>query len=116
VLWRQADVKKTRAQRVIRALHNGRKYLRAHRLRRTSSAIVDVRTARHARLSINRNDREHLTPDEVDRLIEAAKANRHGHRNALMVLLAYRRGLRAAEVVDLRWEQVDFKSAILSVR
>jgi integrase len=34
---------------------------------------------------------------------EAAKANRHGHRDALMVLLAYRHGFRAAEVVDLRW-------------
>jgi integrase len=47
--------------------------------------------------------REHLTSDEVEKLIEAAKANRHGHRDALMVLLAYRHGLRAAEVVDLRW-------------
>ena len=60
--------------------------------------------------------REHLTADEVDKLIEAAKANRHGHRDGLMVLLAYRHGLRAAEVVDLRWEQVDFKTAILHVR
>jgi integrase len=33
-----------------------------------------------------------------------------------MVLLAYRHGLRAAEVVNLRWEQVDFKTAILNVR
>ena len=60
--------------------------------------------------------REHLTIDEVEKLIEAAKNNRYGHRDALMVLLAYRHGLRAAEVVDLRWEQVDFKSATLSVR
>jgi integrase len=60
--------------------------------------------------------REHLTADEVDKLIEAAKANRHGHRDGLMVLLAYRHGLRAAEVADLRWEQVDFKTAILHVR
>src|SRR5215467_16000577 len=60
--------------------------------------------------------REHLTADEVEKLIEAAKVNRHGHRDALMVLLAYRHGLRAAEVVDLRWEQVDFKTAILNVR
>jgi integrase len=63
----------------------------------------------------NLRTREHLTPDEVEQLIEAAKANRHGHRDALMVLLAYRHGLRAA-VVDLRWEHVDFKSATLSVR
>jgi type 1 fimbriae regulatory protein FimB/type 1 fimbriae regulatory protein FimE len=33
-----------------------------------------------------------------------------------MALLAYRHGLRAAEVVDLRWEQVDFKTASLHVR
>jgi integrase len=46
--------------------------------------------------------REHLTADEVEKLIEAAKANRYGYRDALMVLLAYRHGLRAAEVVDVR--------------
>jgi integrase len=60
--------------------------------------------------------REHLTIDEVERLIEAAKNNRHGHRDALMVLLAFRHGLRAGEVCDLRWEQVDFKTASLHVR
>jgi integrase len=59
--------------------------------------------------------REHLTADEVEKLIQAAKANRHGYRDALMVLLAYRRGFRAAEVVDLRWEQVDFKAAFLHI-
>ena len=46
---------------------------------------------------------EHLTIDEVERLIEAAKDNRYGHRDALMVLLAFRHGLRAGEVGDLRW-------------
>ena len=60
--------------------------------------------------------REHLTADEVERLIEAARANRYGERDALMFLLAYRHGLRAAEVADLRWEQVDFKAASLHVR
>ena len=60
--------------------------------------------------------REHLTADEVERLIEAAKRNRHGSRDALALLLAYRHGLRAAEVVDLRWEQIDFKAATLHIR
>jgi hypothetical protein len=45
--------------------------------------------------------REHLTPGEVEALIEAAKANRCGHRDATMVLLAFRHGLRAAEFCDL---------------
>ena len=35
---------------------------------------------------------------------------------AAMLFLASRHGLRAAEVVDLRWEQVDFKTATLHVR
>ncbi len=60
--------------------------------------------------------REHLTMEEVERLIEAAKDNRYGLRDALMILLTFRHGLRAAEVCDLRWEQVDFKTANLHVR
>ena len=60
--------------------------------------------------------REHLTEREVERLIEAAKANRYGNRNSTMVLLAYRHGLRASELVDLRWEQVDLNAALLHVR
>jgi integrase len=47
--------------------------------------------------------REHLTEREVERLVEAAKDNRWGHRDATMVLLAFRHGLRASELVDLRW-------------
>ena len=60
--------------------------------------------------------REHLTRAEVDRLIEAAKGNRHGHRDATMILIAYRHGLRASELIDLRWDQVDFNAATLHVR
>jgi type 1 fimbriae regulatory protein FimB/type 1 fimbriae regulatory protein FimE len=60
--------------------------------------------------------REHLTEDEVERLIKAAKANRWGHRDATMVLIAFRHGLRASELVDLRWDQVDLKNGILHVR
>jgi type 1 fimbriae regulatory protein FimB/type 1 fimbriae regulatory protein FimE len=48
--------------------------------------------------------REHLTPGEVETLIEASKANRRGHRDATMILIAFRHGLRASELCDLRWE------------
>ena len=60
--------------------------------------------------------REHLIETEVEKLIEAAKENRYGHRDATMILVAYRHGLRASEVCDLRWEQIDWKSATLHVR
>ena len=59
--------------------------------------------------------REHLTETEVEKLIKAAKGNRHGHRDATMVLVAYRHGLRASEICDLRWDQIDFSSATLHV-
>ncbi len=60
--------------------------------------------------------REHLTTDEVERLIKSAKDNRYAQRDALMILLTFRHGLRAAEICDLRWEQVVFKIATLHVR
>src|SRR5215471_7151544 len=61
--------------------------------------------------------REYLTEPEVERLMKAAKANRHGQRDATMILLAFRHGLRAAEVVDLRWDQIDLgRNACLHVR
>ena len=60
--------------------------------------------------------REYLTEAEVEKLMAATKGNRWGHRDATMVLVAYRHGLRASELVDLRWEQVEFKTATLHVR
>ena len=60
--------------------------------------------------------REYLTEAEVGRLMNAARKNRWGHRDASMVLVAYRHGLRASELVDLQWSQVDFRMATLHVR
>jgi type 1 fimbriae regulatory protein FimB/type 1 fimbriae regulatory protein FimE len=60
--------------------------------------------------------REHLTEAEIDELLAAARDNRYGHRDGTMMLVAYRHGLRSSELVDLRWEQVDFASATLHVR
>src|SRR5262249_13240895 len=52
--------------------------------------------------------REHLTEAEIEKLITATKDNRYGHRDATMILVAYRHGLRASELVSLRWDQIDF--------
>jgi integrase len=60
--------------------------------------------------------REYLTEAEVEKLLNAAKGNRHGQRDTTMVFVAYRHGLRVAELVDLRWDQVDFRSGTLHLR
>jgi hypothetical protein len=47
---------------------------------------------------------EYPADAEVARLAEAAKGNRWGHRDATMIALAYRHGLRAAElIVGVNW-------------
>jgi site-specific recombinase XerD len=60
--------------------------------------------------------REYLTEAEVEKLMAAAKDNRWGRRDATMVLVAFRHGLRASDLTDLRWEQVEFATATLHVR
>ena len=61
--------------------------------------------------------RRYLTGREVEKLIEAArKHGRYGHRDATMILLAYRHGLRASELVDLQWHQVELNAGRLHVR
>ena len=60
--------------------------------------------------------REYLTEQEIEALMAAARQNRYGHRDATLILIAFRHGLRASEAVDLRWDQVDFNRAVLHVR
>src|SRR5262245_5891325 len=60
--------------------------------------------------------REYMTPREVEKLIKAAKDNRWGDRDATLILVAFRHGLRAIEACDLEWSQVDFGSATMHVR
>ena len=61
--------------------------------------------------------REYLTPHEVEKLIAAAKLGRHGHRDATLILVAFRHGLRAVEIADLEWSQVEWgRNPALHVR
>ena len=61
--------------------------------------------------------REYLTGKEVEHLITTArKRGRYGHRDATMVLLAYRHGLRVGELCATRWDQVDFDQGLLRVQ
>jgi integrase len=86
------------------------------RLKRVTPAIVNRTVMPRRRPNAELHGREHLTEAEVERLMEAAKGNRWGLRDATMVLVAYRHGLRASELVDLHWDQVDFRTGTLHVR
>lgn len=60
--------------------------------------------------------REYLSEEEVHRLIQAAKGvGRYGHRDAALILLTYRHGLRVSEVIARQWAVVDLKQGRLHV-
>jgi type 1 fimbriae regulatory protein FimB/type 1 fimbriae regulatory protein FimE len=64
-----------------------------------------------------RRSREYLTPEEVEQLLRAARRQgRYKQRNATLMLLMYRHGLRVAELVRLRWEMFDLKAALFHVQ
>jgi type 1 fimbriae regulatory protein FimB/type 1 fimbriae regulatory protein FimE len=46
----------------------------------------------------------------------ARKHSRYGHRDATMILVTYRHGLRASEVCDLQWHQVELDQGRMHVR
>lgn len=61
--------------------------------------------------------REYLRPDEVEALMKAARqVGRHGVRDAALILMMYRHGLRTAELISLKWAQVDLKQGYLDVK
>ena len=62
--------------------------------------------------------REYLTPKEVERLIAATKkrGRRYGLRDATMILVAFRHGLRVSELCSLTWDQIDFSHGLIHVR
>jgi len=85
--------------------------------RRTASTTQNGKVPPPRRVpNAERRSREHLTPAEVDQLIKAAgSVGRHGPRDATLLLVAYRHGLRVSELVALRWDQVDLKQGLLHV-
>jgi integrase len=95
---------------------NGRDFMGNARLKLVAPAIekrtVMPKRAKNSEL----RTREYLTEHEIEALMAAARQHRYGHRDGTMILIAFRHGLRASEIVDLRWDQVDFNRAVLHVR
>ena len=67
--------------------------------------------------TVNCTVRKYLTAREIEKLMDyARKHSRYGHRDSTMILVAYRHGLRASEVCDLQWHQVELDHGRMHVR
>jgi type 1 fimbriae regulatory protein FimB/type 1 fimbriae regulatory protein FimE len=81
------------------------------------SALHSVRTepAPGTEVDTHGPRREYVTEDEVERLLRAASKHERGDRDALMILMAYRHGLRVSELIGLQWAQIDLDAGRLRV-
>lgn len=83
--------------------------------RHTVPAIVNRKVPIRRKNTEYRN-REYLSEKEVGQVINAAAgAGRHRLRDATLILLAYRHGLRVSELVALRWDQVDLTQGLVHI-
>lgn len=60
--------------------------------------------------------RDFLTPDEIDRLLAAARKGRHGVRDYAIILMMYRHGMRVSEACSTRIADLSLDSARVWVR
>src|SRR5256884_9785014 len=66
--------------------------------------------------TVNCTVRKYLTAREIEKLMDyARKHSRYGHRDSTMILVTYRHGLRASEVCDLQWHQVELDHGCMHV-
>ena len=60
--------------------------------------------------------KNYLTEPEMARLLKAARTGRYGVRDHLLILLAYRHGMRVSELIDVRTSEVDLEGSTIHVR
>src|SRR6516164_5253759 len=113
----------TAGARGVRKVHRNRTFAeRWQRQSQDKSPMADAAPTTPNRTLLRRQpntayrQREYLTEKEVERLIEAArKRGRNGPRDAAAILVAYRHGLRAAELCSLKWSQLDLRHGRMHV-
>lgn len=60
--------------------------------------------------------RQDLTKDEIEKLFAALRARRNGHRDYMIGLVCFLHGLRVSELIDLRWDDIDWRAGTIRIR
>jgi len=78
--------------------------------------MATKRAKKRTTQAVDKKGKDFLTEGEMKRLLDAAKGGRYGLRDYLMLLMAYRHGLRVSELIDLRLKDIDLDTSRLYVR
>jgi integrase len=78
--------------------------------------MATKRAKKQTTQAVDKKGKDFLTEGEMRRLLDAAKGGRYGQRDYLMLLMAYRHGLRVSELIDLRLKDIDLDTSRLYVR
>jgi len=78
----------------------------------SNPALHTVSTEREPVTVLDTGRRAYLTEGEIEQIIRATRS----HRDALMVLIGYRHGLRVSELVGIQWRQLDLDTGHFRVR
>jgi site-specific recombinase XerD len=71
----------------------------------------NVRSSGAATADLHEREKDFLDETEIDRLLEGAKKGRHGIRDHLLLLMTYRHGFRASEVIAVKVADVNLLSS-----
>jgi len=78
--------------------------------------MTTKRVKKRTTQAIDKKGKDFLTEGEMKRLLDAAKGGRYGQRDHLILLMAYRHGLRVSELIDIRLKDLDLDTSRLYVR
>lgn len=69
------------------------------------------RNVKSGAVDAHERSKDYLDEAEIERLLAAAKAGRHGVRDYILLLMLYRHALRVSEATTMRLDQVNLKQA-----
>jgi integrase len=90
--------------------------MKSDHLRLVESSVMRPVASKGRKANATYRVREHLTKQEVSKLLAALKTNRHGQRDSVIGLVIYRHGLRVSEACDLRWDDLDLPKRTIRIR
>jgi integrase len=74
--------------------------------------VATKRAKKQTVQAVDKKGKDFLTEGEMKRLLDAAKGGRYGRRDHLMLLMAYRHGLRVSELIDIRLKDIDLDTSM----